>query len=192
MTIQKPIVEMIADVVNVTQAVILPYLKTVDPKIELLHYEHGHPREITNTLATMNEVQEYQFRKYPLIGLFQDFRESPGKGLGQYGTVSLQIIIANQTQPTYLAKERYEHNFKPILYPIYEEFLRQLKKSMYFQVEGELQPSKIDRLFWGKQGLYGNEANIFKDMLDCIEIQEITLIVKKTQCTLQSFNKLTL
>jgi len=37
---------------------------------------------------------------------------------------------------------------------------------------------KIDRLFWGRSGLYGNEGNIFNDHLDAIEIQNLSLSLR--------------
>ena len=45
-----------------------------------------------------------------------------------------------------------------------------------------IEHTKIDRLFWGKEGLYANEGNIFEDFLDCIEIRDLELNVYSKIC----------
>jgi hypothetical protein len=39
---------------------------------------------------------------------------------------------------------------------------------------------KYDRLYWGKQGLYGNSGNIFNDFIDAIEINELKFEILNT------------
>ena len=136
------------------------------------YYEFGHPNDIVSVLAEKNKSGVYQYQKYPLIALFQDFSEN-NKESGM--EASLNIIIANRTQPTYHANERYEKNFEPILYPIWEQLERALIISKNIQFLNKDDYTKIDRLYWGKQGLYGNEGNIFDDHIDAIEIQNLNL-----------------
>lgn len=190
--IQKPLVDMIDDVVKATESVILPYLKSVDPKIVHLHYEHGHPREIVNTLANMNMPQVEQFKKYPLVALFQDIRESIGGIVGNYGTAPLNIIIATQTEATYNANDRYARSFLPILLPIYHSFIDQLLKSKYFQITSinQIPHTKTDHVYWGKKGLYGSEADIFKDKLDAVEIEGLVVPIRKSGCTPTKFTNI--
>lgn len=149
-----------------------------------VNYLYGHPLEIVNQLTLMTQSKNQGVKKYPLIGLFQDFREIKGERHGIESKVNLHLIIANGTQPNYTAPERYQHNFKPVLYPIYEEFLNQLfrHRQFTFPERERISHTKIDRLYWGKEGLYGNAGNIFNDYLDCIEIQNLQLLVKTKTC----------
>ena len=139
-------------------------------------YFHGHPVEIVGRLAQRNKGR-FVNEKFPLIALFQDFNEIVDRS----GTVAtLNIVIANKTKPTLRAAERYEQNYIPVLYPLLAEFMRGMRLSPDVEyVEDEF--TKIDRLFWGRTGLYGNEGNIFDDYVDAIELQNF--IVKfKNKC----------
>lgn len=145
-------------------------------------YQHGHPREIVETLQEMSNNPETTEKKYPLIALFQDFPER--KGLAQGTQLKLNLIIATLTNRELKAADRYAQSFNPVLIPIYDLFLAKIAKSSFFR---ETEPSKIvhtkyDRMFWGRSGLYGNQGNIFNDFIDCIEIVDLNLTVKQNIC----------
>ncbi|MHB9057113.1 MAG: hypothetical protein ACYC2P_13365 [Paludibacteraceae bacterium] len=170
------IVDEIGLAVAQVSANLLAQLQAFDATITGVHYQYGHPIEIIETLKQMDEAKAYKFSRYPFVGLFQDFPEDVGE-VGFNGEVTLHMIIARFTTPTYKAAQRYEFNFKPVLYPIYFELLKQLNFSKAFQsyTESTIQHTKIDRLYWGREGLYKNEGNIFNDFLDCIEIRNLKL-----------------
>jgi len=178
------IVDEIETIVGAVSAALLTYLQGIDSAITAVHYQHGHPKEIIETLMQKDKSTTLQFTKYPLIALFQDFPEAHNQQLGIDNEATLHIVIVQSTLATYKANERYTRNFKPILYPIYNEFLKQITLSAKFMNYGiqTLGHTKIDRLFWGKEGLYGNEGNIFNDRLDCIEIRDLKLKVNLKNC----------
>jgi hypothetical protein len=138
------------------------------------YYLFGHPLDIVNVLAEKNKGGIYQYQKYPLIALFQDFEEDI---INEGTQASLNIIIANRTKPTYHADERYKLNFEPVLYPILEQFERALQVSRHVAL-ASVDYNKTDRLYWGKNGLYGNTGNIFNDHIDAIEINNLQLTFK--------------
>ena len=177
------IVDVMREVVGRVSAKLTPSLIALDSNITGVHYDHGHPLEIINTLADKDKSNTFTFRKYPLVALFQDFPESKGE-IGFDSEVTLHMIIARSTVNTYKAQERYEKNFKPFLYPIYQELLNQIWLSKPFNVKsaGQIQHTKIDRLYWGKEGLYKNEGNVFNDFIDCIEIKDLKLKVNLKNC----------
>ncbi len=147
-------------------------------------YMYGHPAEIINTLAKKAQHDVQKFNKYPLIALFQDFTETMGEHQATQSTVQdLNIIIAVNTSPDYVSAERYTKTFKPILYPLYDLLIKHIVKSKWFgNVDPGLVPhKKIDRVYWGRSALYGNEANIFKDRIDAIEIQDLSLELRLRQ-----------
>lgn len=150
-----------------------------------INFIHGHPSEIVAILKAMTQAQETSVKKYPLIALFQDFEEKRGESSDVYASISVTVIIATLTRPELFAADRYEKNFIPILYPVYNAFLKAVRKSGKFKIvvpEKEPEHTKIDRLFWGKQGLYGNEGNIFGDCIDAIELTNLSLKIKNPTC----------
>lgn len=131
-------------------------------------YLHGHPVELVHSLNSMQGDLNCGFIKYPAILLFQDFEE---RLKNRIYTADLHVIIVNSTKPTLKANERYEKNFKPLLYPIYEQFIKVVKRR---NATYDIDIRKIDRLFWGQKGLTyydeGGTQNVFNDYLDAIEI----------------------
>lgn len=177
------VVDIFRDIVANVSAKLLTQLQAHDPKIEAVNYLHGHPIEIIETLGQKDKSATLRFQKYPLVALFQDFSEDHGT-IGLDSTVSLNIIIARATKPAYKADERYTENFKPVLYPIYQELLQQIVYSKAFLKYGAttLPHTKIDRLYWGREGLYKNDGNVFNDFLDCIEIKNLQLKLNLKNC----------
>lgn len=179
----KPIVEIFREVVEKVNISVLPQIVALDPKITGIHYEHGHPLEVLNRLKQKDQTSAYKFQIYPVIALFQDFPESSGDPfIDKKGT--FHLIIAKGTRQEYNAQQRYEHNFKPFLYPIYDSFFEQLsldKRIMNYGPES-IKRDKFDRLFWGSNGLFGNTSNIFDNYLDVIEIKNLQLKFYKELC----------
>lgn len=134
-----------------------------------IYYEYGHPLEIVNTLAEKTGHNSFKYKKYPLIMLFQDFNEDHDVAF-DYSIRNITVIIATSTKPTYKAKDRYNNTFVPLLYPIYTSLIKNLRTSVNIDWE-EKNHIKIDRLYWGKDGLYGNTGNVFNDYLDAIQIE---------------------
>ncbi len=155
-----------------------------------VYYMHGHPLEVCDRLTKMTSGAISQAKKYPLVALFQDFDEDRGTDGTIYTEAKLHMIIAAMTSPKYTAAERYTKNFKPVLYPVYDELLYQLMLHPDTLVTDarQIKHTKTDRLFWGKNGLFGNESNIFNDFIDCIEIQNLLLTIKNKQCSYGRFN----
>lgn len=143
------------------------------------HFQFGHPMEILENLRAMTRDPKQQDIKYPLFALFADYKEIRGETPGITSRVKLHMIIATLTLADYSAKQRIDVNFIPTLYPLYEAFLTSLFKSGYYlmQTQDRLRHDKTDRLFWGKNGLYTATGNVFEDLIDCIEIEDLELSV---------------
>ncbi len=150
-----------------------------DAKIngEFPFYKYGHRVELNRELMAQDKDRSYKFKKYPLVALRMDIPETVSNGYWQY---KLNIAIMMSTQKQYNAADRMVHVFKPILYPMYESFLRLLTASGTFtwpeRLEMDIPPhTKIDRPFWGTPTTEGNIANIFEDALDAIEIVDLQI-----------------
>lgn len=178
------IVDVFREIVGKVSAKLTPQLKGYDELITGVHYEHGHPMEVIETLNQKDASETYQFDKYPLIALFQDFPERVSDNTGIQSEATLHLIIARATKADFKAAERYDYNFRPVLYPVYEELLYQIHRHPAIISKGPalIRHTKYDRLYWGRQGLYGNEGNIFNDRIDCIEIRDLQLKFNQKIC----------
>lgn len=191
MSTQTPIVELFGRVVTATEAVILPYLQTVDPEIQQLHYLYGNPIEIRNRLINMDKVQAYQMLKYPLVAFYMDFEETPAQQVGQRKTARGQVVIFNSSPRDAIAPDRYQVNIKPILYPIYEELLRQLTLTSWFANAFQPPHRKIDHPYWGERALNGDSTeNKLTDIIDAVELRGLELQLHQTATCVRTSNKL--
>lgn len=171
------IVDMFANIVKDVNA------KYADSEVR---YEHGHPTELIQTLQALSKTQKHSATKYPLIALFQDFEEEKGTRRDIESKVKLSLAIVMMTDPLYKAALRYENTFKAVLYPLYALLIKSIVQSGYFAeitLSNPPKHKKIDRLYWGKSGLYGNTANQFNDFVDAIELADLELLVWKQHCT---------
>jgi len=151
-----------------------------------VHYEHGHPLEIIDTLKSMSKNQAISELKYPLIALFQDYDEEQGIKVGIVSDVKFHLIIAVFTQKEWNAEQRMTNSFIPVLYPVYSHLMKSICQSGYFNegTEDKIKRTKTDRMYWGKSGLYGSDGNLFDDRIDVIEIANMQLSVKKLVCNI--------
>ena len=145
------------------------------------YYMYGHRLEIANRLALKGKDSSAKFKKYPMFALRLDVVE---KIVGDMAQFTLNIAIVHATKIQYTAPERYENVFKPILYPLYNLFMEELRNTGGFWWQGpQTRPphTKIDRPFYGTVGAEGNTKNIFSDPLDAIEIIDLQ-VSKRIMC----------
>lgn len=152
--------------------------------IQTIDYQYGHKRELIETLLQKDKSDEERELKYPLIYLVQDFPEDRNKIPGIYAEVSLNIIIAHHTVNTHKITERYSKVFKPVLYPIYDQFIKQLckHKQIHDVSELTLKHRKTDRSYWGRNAVGGNDQNKLNDYVDAIEIDNLILKINYNNC----------
>lgn len=140
-----------------------------------VYFIQGHPLEIVNVLLSLTKGPTTKNKKYPLVALFRDFREDVSEGAHGY-TVSARprLLICTLTQPNFRADEREAKNFIPILQPIFEELVGQIRLSAAFGAPTvkDMGIVKWDRYYWGTQVA---DANVLNDYIDAIEIEGINL-----------------
>lgn len=137
------------------------------------YYEHGHPLEITNTL-TAKDKGKFSYTKYPLIALLQDFEESNDDSTDFYATTAPTIVIVNSTKKELNASERYDYNFRNVLYPLYSMLLTAIHKNGSFNIRSSklISHTKIDSPYYGSNE---NEGNKMNDYLDAIVLNNVDL-----------------
>lgn len=146
------------------------------------YYLYGHKIELEQRLITMSKDSAKKFEKYPLVALNMDFPERLEGGLVK---LKLNIAILASTNKDFVTPDRYANVFTPILYPLYDGFFEALTTSGLFTWDSaEELPKhiKYDRPFWGTIGKNGNEANIFSDPLDAIELVDLEINYRNKNC----------
>ena len=171
------VVDIIGDIVAKVNTAIIAKLQIADPTIIAINYMFGPPKEINETLAQMSGTGQYL--KYPLIALYQPFDEDKGKITGVDGRDPLRIIIARWSNPTDKAADRYNNNFRPILYPIYAELMYQLAADNRIRTTTyeKIPHKKRDWPYWDNDG-----KNPLIDYVDIIEISQLELNFKLKNC----------
>lgn len=149
-----------------------------------VRYEWGHPLEISDILKSLSKMPTKAETKFPLVALFTDIQEIKGDSSAIQAEVKLHLIIAINTLSKYSSRERLEINFKPKLYPIYNQLLKSIcQQGFYVEgVPGSLEHNYYDRFRYGKTGIYSNTGEIFQDKIDCVEIENLKLTVLKQYC----------
>jgi len=147
------------------------------------YYEHGHPVEINKTLMAKTDGI-YGFKKYPLIITLQDFEEVNSDVLDFYSTASISVVIVNKTEIPIKAAERYDLNYRTILYPLYDGFLDALYDNGGFNIRSSdtISHNKRDAPYYGSESPNGNTANIMSDPLDAIIINNLELQIINPEC----------
>lgn len=156
-------VDVFGDIVNEVR-------KVYDPiGLEKPYYIYGHPLDITKRLSMTDT-----FKKYPLICLLLDNMQKHGESISFEYSVSPTVLILESTASSYISEERTVKTFKPILYPIATELIKQVNKSQHLQSMHKVgnRFTLTDKYFWGKEGIKmkGYDGFIFNDYLDGIEL----------------------
>jgi hypothetical protein len=138
-------------------------------------YMYGHPLDIEKRLQDMATSPDLIVRssRFPMVVLFQDFAEQMGTQSGIYTTTSLNLVIVTNSEQNWNSEERYDKNFRPLLYPIYGELIRQVDQAGLSENSDKIRHRKYDRVFWSV-----SNKNPFNEYIDAIEIQSLEVKFK--------------
>jgi len=143
-------------------------------------YLYGVIRELSNILLMKDKDKVFKFQKYPLIALRLPVPQDVAQD--SVHDVSLNVAILAFTEKNFRAPQRYEEVITPILIPLYLDFLLKIEESSDIMTIGTPVHQKVDRLFYGVEALQGNEAYIFNDPLDGIELIDLDLKLINDNC----------
>ena len=145
-----------------------------------INFCYGTLREIVGVL---NDLGKAKVKKYPLIALIEPFSQSvDNSGIH----LSPRFLIATYTKKTLKADQRLEVNYRPVLFPIYEAFIEQLKTKTR---SSGLPHTLINHFELGRESLSGYDAATLNDHVDVIEIKDVDLYFKENNnCRLKQQN----
>lgn len=178
----KYIVDDIGTVVCKMNKTIAGYGPKQSKPCDEVFYIYGHRSEVNAQMAKKSKDRVEQYKRFPLLITNMDIAEDIAGGMK---VSTLNIIIVAESKVEYTAAERYDKVYKPVLYPIYELFLKSIKAANLFTWEGELNIPphiKLDRPFWGTAGAEGNAAAKLNSTLDAIEIMQLKLSQDLNNC----------
>lgn len=138
------------------------------------YYDYGHRLQMANTLKLKETDKVKKAKKYPLFMLRLDTPERHENDMIFY---DLNIVILAHTKRDYTTTDRFEEVIKPTLLPLYESFIKELKRSGLFVWGKGIKPphTMIIRPYYGVLGAEANMANLFGDYVDAIEIQNLKI-----------------
>lgn len=147
-----------------------------------IHYMYGFKTEIAARLIALESGGDSKFDKYPLVWLETPAELFTDRSNFGYKESKFNLHILNGTIADYIAPQRIQNNFMPILRPIKKEILRQITDYS----EGLYKPFDADRMsysekewdYWGKQ----NAGAGVLDFLDCIELCNLNPRVNLKNC----------
>ncbi|MCK5017843.1 MAG: hypothetical protein KAS32_12340 [Candidatus Peribacteraceae bacterium] len=147
-------------------------------------YDYGTTTEVVNRLTKMTASTTEYDKKYPLIWLLIDdgtiHEKITPQNSVKRAVQNLQIVICTQSNESFTTAERYTNIVEPILRPIYDSLMSNIKKSkLVSSADKKYEHDYYENLFWGRTGLYGREGNIFNDRIDALIIDNLKLLIIK-------------
>lgn len=145
------------------------------------YYLYGHPHEVNEELILRTNAA---LEKYPAVYLQLDYDWDMFKGMIHFNA---NVVLLEYTDLKYNSVQRTENVFRPKLLPMYERFLKALRK-VGFAWEGaqDAPPHKgVYMPFYGTKiaGLQSsNKESIFTDPLDAIGLFNIKINYRNTKC----------
>lgn len=146
-----------------------------------VNYQFGDWDYISHQLMEYSKSEEWEAKKYPVICLFSPFDEVK-VNKRYHCEVKLDFLIAVNTISEYTNEERSEYSFKEVLRPIYNSFIKELKKDIRFDVYGEIPHIYSENYRYGSRGVMQSDGKKFNDLIDGIDIKELELKVNKEKC----------
>lgn len=176
------LVNVFENIVNKVSDNLKDSLSTYDSNIKAVNYIYGHWVEVSQRLMDMGMNQEQRFYKFPAVILVEDIPVQNNNG--QIASATIQLLIVAGTNPNFTSPERQKKVFEPILYPIYDDLLKCIATSGYFQQRDamNIEHRRWDRKQLGKTDIYGNTGTYTGDFLDAIQLQDLKLTYYKQKC----------
>jgi hypothetical protein len=138
------------------------------------HY--GYVKELAETLIQMSKSPGKFNKKFPLVWLMEPFTIASASP--HYGKIDeLRMYIMTDTKREYKSYQRKEITFKPVLYPIKNELMKQLMNRPEFSAySSDFSFSFTDYYYWGE-----DDKSVLNDIVDTIEVRFRNLIIKNNK-----------
>lgn len=146
-------------------------------------FKHGTIKSLNADISMELQNPDKKDNRYPLIALIHNFTESYNDSVRSYTNVKCKLIIMNSSTAQKTYEERYEYNFKHILYNVWINLIAVMEDShnFIFDKTKGIKFDKTDRPAMGSFGNDGNNAVQFSDYIDAIEL-DFDLTINNVIC----------
>lgn len=150
-------------------------------QLHLWHYP-GTPNEIANILVQVGTLLNGASLKFPAVLDYHPIRQSKGHNMNgrMVDVIHYNLAIIAPVRSTWTTEEREEYVFEPLLRPICEELIKQLKKHPAFHTGYEIPHDYYEVFTTG--GSAETVAKRYGDYIDAIELHSLSLTVKPSLC----------
>jgi hypothetical protein len=139
-----------------------------------VYFDYGRHSEVMKNLQ-YKEQDPGKPKKFPIIWLITPFKEKRSL-LDGSSKANFHFVIAHDTDMNYSEDERTTNVYLPILYPVYNELLKQfMYATRAFEIDRQQDYDYID-ISYAK--LEPDGTNILGHFVDVIDIQNFTVRVK--------------
>jgi hypothetical protein len=148
-------------------------------KVHLWHYP-GTYEEISEMFLSANDLESCKL-KFPALFNYQSVREDVGirDGLRR---LHYNLVFIAPVNPVWTTQTREDKVWKLLLYPIYEEFFRQIKRSGHFQVPAGEIPHTLYRIPTTGASASGAMVKRYSEYMDAFQISDLQLSVAIRNC----------
>lgn len=147
-----------------------------DDIFHLWHFPGTH-EEISRVMMKMSQTIETNRMKFPCIMNFLPDTET----VGSVVQVRLNLAICAITDSEWLTQTREKQVFDPVLYPVCDEFIRQISGLPYIQGSYNTPPHTKHRIFTTGANA-GQIHDRYNEHIDAIEIANLTLTLNPRLC----------
>ena len=131
-----------------------------------IYFFYGYWPEIVQDIMAKGRSRTLEKQCYPAIMLNANF--SRKKNEYDRTQINPTFHIIAQTDANYSANDRIENIYKPIIYPIYDKFLKQIHDSRKFFVSSVIEREEQD-LYYLRGG--DKSQNKINDYVDALEVK---------------------
>ena len=143
-------------------------------RLNFLHIPGTHP-EIVKKINSLTPADAGGNNRYPALFNFQNIDQDRSNEL----FVNYNLAFVAPVYSDWITERREKEAFEKMLRPLYEEFMRQLKKSGYFWIGSGLYPSHRYVEVFTTQDNSGELIKRYGDHIDAIEVRNLRLKLRK-------------
>ncbi|KAA6348650.1 hypothetical protein EZS27_003883 [termite gut metagenome] len=178
---QDGIIEIIGDVCSVVGEKAMA--RGIIGVIDGVNFDFGSTAYINRQLIELSQNPETNLKKFPLFGLHGSFFEDRTDA-ETMTKASVSMTIAVLTESKYTNKQRLEKSFIQQLRPLYNLFFECLRKERRIEkpYNEHFPHSYMEDYRLGSSGAMDSEGKTLIDLIDAINIYNLSLTVKKVNC----------
>ena len=160
------------------------YGSTVFDKEDKMHLWHwaGTQNELQEAFQVISKDQNAASKLFPCIFNYQSVVETHGVGKDGLVQIDLDLSIACLVDSTWTTEQRNRIVHKNVLEPIYDEFMKQIRKCGWFQIPMEGLDFTRMKVFTTGSSMHKTIRAQYGWYIDMIQIVDLRPLLKPNLC----------